>query len=86
MAQHTAQIFGVFPSGENLKNHIDLLDKYVREATNENNIEIKANKYKEIITSEMKKLRENADNLEMIVEKKMWPCPSYGDLLFELEN
>jgi hypothetical protein len=29
MAQHTAQIFGVFPSGENLKNHIDAeINKY----------------------------------------------------------
>ena len=25
-----------------------------------------------------------ADQLEMIVDKEMWPMPSYGDLIFEV--
>jgi glutamine synthetase len=32
----------------------------------------------------MEKLRKPVDELEMIVDKEMWPMPSYGDLIFEL--
>lgn len=32
----------------------------------------------------MENLRKPVDNLEMIVDKSMWPMPSYGDLLFEV--
>ena len=32
----------------------------------------------------MNSLREPVDKLEMIVNKEMWPMPSYGDLLFEV--
>ena len=31
----------------------------------------------------MEKLREPVDELEMLVDKDMWPMPSYGDLVFE---
>ena len=41
-----------------------------------------------IITSSpvpaMEALRKPVDELEMIVDKSMWPMPSYGDLLFEV--
>ena len=32
----------------------------------------------------MEALRAPVDQLEMIVDKEMWPMPSYGDLLFEV--
>mgnify|MGYP000248371796 CR=1 FL=1 len=32
----------------------------------------------------MEALRKPVDELEMIVDKEMWPMPSYGDLLFEV--
>ena len=32
----------------------------------------------------MEALRSPVDRLEMIVDREMWPMPSYGDLLFEL--
>ena len=32
----------------------------------------------------MEALRKPVDELEMIVNKNMWPMPSYGDLLFEV--
>ena len=32
----------------------------------------------------MEALRAPIDQLEMIVNKEMWPMPSYGDLLFEV--
>jgi glutamine synthetase len=32
----------------------------------------------------MEALRKPIDKLEMIVEKDVWPMPSYGDLIFEV--
>ena len=32
----------------------------------------------------MEELRKPVDELEMIVDKEMWPVPSYGDLIFEI--
>lgn len=37
----------------------------------------------EVITA-MEELRTPVDKLEMIVDKEMWPMPSYGDLIFEV--
>ena len=37
----------------------------------------------EVITA-MDALRAPVDKLEMIVDKEMWPMPSYGDLMFEV--
>ncbi|MCF0145602.1 MAG: glutamine synthetase III [Eubacterium sp.] len=39
--------------------------------------------YHDEICPLMQQLRRPVDDLEMIVEKKHWPMPSYGDLLFE---
>ena len=40
--------------------------------------------YHDVVMSAMSALREPVDKLEMIVDKAMWPMPSYGDLLFEV--
>lgn len=32
----------------------------------------------------MAALRKPVDELEMIVDKDLWPMPSYGDLIFEV--
>ena len=32
----------------------------------------------------MEDLRRPLDQLEMLIDKKDWPMPSYGDLLFEV--
>ena len=39
---------------------------------------------KEKVVPAMEALREPVDELEMIVDKEMWPMPSYGDLVFEV--
>ena len=39
--------------------------------------------YHQVIPA-MEALRTPVDNLEMLVDKSMWPMPSYGDLLFEV--
>lgn len=40
--------------------------------------------YRRNVVSAMEALRNPVDRLEMIVDKEMWPMPSYGDLIFEV--
>ena len=40
--------------------------------------------YRNEVTSAMVALRTPVDKLEMLVDKAMWPMPSYGDLIFEV--
>ena len=40
--------------------------------------------YHENVTTAKEALRKPIDELEMIVDKEMWPYPSYADLLFEV--
>ena len=40
--------------------------------------------YKEEILTKMEELRDVVDNLEGLVDKKAWPYPSYGDLLYSV--
>ena len=46
--------------------------------------EEKAKYYHEKVVPAMEALRAPVDKLEMIVDKEMWPMPSYGDLMFEV--
>ena len=39
---------------------------------------------REQIVKAMDALRKPVDELEMLVDKSMWPMPSYGDLIFEV--
>ncbi len=40
--------------------------------------------YKDTVKGCMEALRAPVDALEMLVDKKMWPVPSYGELIFEV--
>lgn len=40
--------------------------------------------YKDTVKSIMDELRAPADELEMIVDKELWPIPTYGELMFEV--
>ena len=46
--------------------------------------EAQARYYRDEVNVAMEALREPVDKLEMIVDKSMWPMPSYGDLIFEV--
>lgn len=39
---------------------------------------------REQVVKAMEALRKPVDELEMLVDKEMWPMPSYGDLIFEV--
>lgn len=40
--------------------------------------------YKDVVKTAMEALRKPVDRLEMMVDKKVWPYPTYADLLFEV--
>ena len=40
--------------------------------------------YRDEVMTAMEALRTPVDKLEMLVDKAMWPMPSYGDLIFEV--
>ena len=44
----------------------------------------KAVYYRDKVTTAMKSLRIPVDKLEMIVDKEIWPMPTYADLIFEV--
>ena len=46
--------------------------------------ETQAHYYHDKVMVAMEKLRQPVDKLEMLVDKDMWPMPSYGDLIFEV--
>ena len=54
------------------------------EAAGVNGAETQAHVYHEKVVPAMAALRAPADKLEMIVDKDLWPFPSYGDLMFEV--
>lgn len=59
---------------------VDITDKCA--AIGENKEQAAA--YHNEVVPAMKALRDPADKLEMIVDKDIWPLPSYGDLIFEV--
>ncbi len=40
--------------------------------------------YKDTVKAAMEALRTPCDELEMLVDKEVWPIPTYGDLMFEV--
>ena len=40
--------------------------------------------YKDVVKIAMEDLRTPVDELEMMVDKSVWPVPSYGELTFEV--
>ena len=62
---------------ENLKNYMD-------NATEITDVAAHAKYMHEVVVPAMEALRKPIDTLEMIVDKDLWPMPSYGDLLFEV--
>ena len=63
---------------------MDALSKLVAEADAHEEGRDRAVFFRECVVPAMKALRKPVDELEMIVDKDMWPMPSYGDLIFEV--
>ena len=58
------------------------LNKATAKAQSIDNNQEKAESYKSEVMAAMAELRKPVDELEMIVDKEVWPVPSYGDILF----
>ena len=68
-----------------LKKNVSILEKTLEEAS-----KLSADTYnlalfyKDNIFVKMSKVREVADKLETLVDEKIWPFPTYGELLFNI--
>lgn len=60
------------------------LSAQIAEAASKEEGKDQAEFFKEAVKVTMDQLREPVDKLEMLVDKEMWPMPSYGDLIFEV--
>ena len=40
--------------------------------------------YRSTVVKAMEELRKPVDELEMLVDKRVWPMPSYGDMMFNV--
>ena len=60
------------------------LEKVTEEATAMSEGPMQARFYYERVIPAMEELRIPVDKMEMIVDKEVWPMPSYGDLIFEV--
>ena len=66
------------------KDALDALVKITDEAAEKEEGSVQANFYHSDVVPAMDALRAPVDKLEMIVDKEVWPMPSYGDLIFEV--
>ena len=60
------------------------LEAVTEEAAGKEEGKVQSEFYHCSVVPAMKGLRTPVDELEMIVDKEVWPMPSYGDLLFEV--
>ena len=65
-----------------LNNSIDELKKAAAAAIGIDNTAKKAENFRDSVILAMGKVRKAADSLEMIVDAKMWPLPTYAEMLF----
>ncbi|MEG0191368.1 MAG: glutamine synthetase type III, partial [Lachnospiraceae bacterium] len=66
------------------KNTLKELERVTDVASQKEEGEQQANYFMTDVCPAMEALRIPVDALEMIVDKEMWPMPSYGDLIFEV--
>lgn len=67
-----------------MKSALDRLVKITEECCAIADNKEQANACRSQVVPAMEALRRPADLLEMIVDKELWPMPSYGDLIFEV--
>jgi len=60
----------------------DVLKKRIEEAERESDMHKKATFYRTEVTQAMQKTREVCDELEAVVDNKLWPFPKYSEMLF----
>ena len=66
------------------KKALSVLIKEEAAATAIKDVKEQAFYFKDVVKEAMGALRTPIDKLEMIVDSKIWPIPTYGDLMFEV--
>ncbi len=69
---------------KDMKSALTTLIDVTEKAGNITDASEQAKFYRDTVKTAMTQLRTPADKLEMMVDKKFWPFPSYGDLMFEV--
>lgn len=69
---------------EAVENALDKLSEVTLNAAQKAEGEEQARYFHDAVMPAMDALRAPVDQLEMIVNKELWPMPSYGDLIFEV--
>ena len=67
-----------------MKSALERLKEAEMEAGKITNAREQAFYYKDVVKVIMEELRAPTDEAEMLVDKKVWPIPTYGDLIFEI--
>jgi glutamine synthetase len=66
------------------KKALSALEEVTVKAADMEEVAAQAAYYRDAVVPAMAALRTPVDKLEMIVDKEVWPMPSYGDLIFEV--
>jgi glutamine synthetase len=66
----------------NMSADIELLVEARKKANRIENLAQRAKVYSREVKDMMERVRESADNLEMLIDNEMWPLPKYRELLF----
>lgn len=69
---------------EEAKAALESLKKVIEASAEIEDTEAQARYFHDTVVPAMAALRSPVDELEMLVDKEVWPMPSYGDLLFEV--
>jgi len=67
---------------DKLYKDVTALEKTLAAAGGGENLEKKAKAFRDQVLPGMNAVRESADALEEIVDSKLWPLPSYAEMLF----
>ena len=65
-----------------MESRIEALEKATAKAAGTHGAEKHAQSYREDVLPAMVALRQTADELETIVDAKLWPLPTYAEMLF----
>ena len=69
-----------------LFDNLEELDKEVHTAHSMKGAQKMADYYHDAVLARMEKVREIADYMEVYTAKEYWPFPTYGDLLFSIQE
>ncbi len=83
-SSHESLILRLCALASDLSRRTERLETFTAKADSIDNLQARADYYKDEVVPLMKNLRAAADELELITAKKYWPMPTYGDLVYKV--